>query len=507
MRNRGKLLKLNTLTSLLCQVVTVLCGFVLPQMIVKTYGEEVDGLVNSIQQFLQVIAFLELGVGAVVQSALYKPLANKDGDGVSKIVVSAQKFFTRLAMILAVYVVGLMAFYPFVAAKNFDWMFTALLIAAISISFFAQYYFGIVDGILLRADQMGYVHYTAQIITVVLNTVACVILIKLNADIRIVKLVTSLLYLARPIALRWYVNRRYRLTRRIKYEGEPIQQKWNGIAQHIAAVLIDVTDTIVLTLFATLTDVSIYGKYHLVVYGVKNLFMSLTNGVQSLIGELWAKQELDELNRTFGWFEWLVHTGTVFFFGCTGMLILPFMSVYMAGMPNYIQPVFGALIVIAHAVHSLRLPYSIMILAGGHYKQTQWNYIIAAIINIVLSVIMVAWLGLVGVAIGTLVSMLFQTVWMAWYISKNLNKWPLRRFFKQILVDVITVGVAIAATFWIPMLAVNYFAWILLACETAALWLIAILLINLIFYRKYVTKFIIIFLEKIKLKKRRTNAA
>ena len=61
-----------------------------------------------------------------------------------------------------------------------------------------------------------------------------------------------------------------------------------------------------------------------------------------------------------------------------------------------------------------------MILAGGHYKQTQNNYIIAALINIVVSVLAVKKWGLVGVAIGTLIAMFYQTIWMAIYDSKNL---------------------------------------------------------------------------------------
>lgn len=86
---------------------------------------------------------------------------------------------------------------------------------------------------------------------------------------------------------------------KVKYTEEPITQKWNGVAQHVAAIVLDGTDTIVLTLFATLEDVSIYSVYYLVVNGVKQLFMSLTKGVESLMGELWAKQELKELNKFF----------------------------------------------------------------------------------------------------------------------------------------------------------------------------------------------------------------
>lgn len=484
---RKRLLKLNTFFSLANQLITIACGFVLPRLILMAYGSEVNGLVNSIMQFLQIISFLELGVGAVVQSALYKPLADHDSGSISCIIASAQKFFNRLAQILFAYVIILMAVYPLIAHQGFGWMYTALMIAAISISSFAQYFFGMVNGLLLKADQRGYVLYVAQLVTVLLNTVVCVILIKLGAGIHFVKLTTSIIYLIRPFALHLYVNRHYAIDRHIKYEGEPIKQKWNGVAQHIAAVVLDGTDNIVLTAFATLSDVSIYSAYQLVVHGVKSLFFSLSNGVQALIGELWAKQELDTLNDTFGKFEWILHTGTVYVFGCTGMLILPFVSVYTNGVTdaNYMQPVFAVLITMANAGHCLRLPYNVMILAGGHYKQTQANYIIAAAINVVLSVVLVMNFGLIGVAIGTLASMVFQTVWMAHYVSRNLIHWPFVRFVKQVAVDLLTVCVAAYATHWIQLGSLNYLSWVVMAIKVAIIWLAVLIPINFVFYKKY----------------------
>ena len=133
MAGRGKKLALNTITSLGLQVVSVICGFILPRLILESFGSDVNGLVNSITQFLGVITLLDLGVGAVVQSALYKPLADNNTNMISKIYVSANKFFRRLAEILLVYVVLLMIFYPMLVNKSFGHMYTALLIAAICI--------------------------------------------------------------------------------------------------------------------------------------------------------------------------------------------------------------------------------------------------------------------------------------------------------------------------------------------------------------------------------------
>lgn len=480
-------LKLNTITSLVFEIVSIICGFILPRLIMSSYGSSINGLVNSITQFIGIITFLELGVGKVVQSALYKPLADKDHDQISRVMVSAGRFFKRIAQIMLVYIICLAAIYPYISGHQYGWVYSATLIAAMSISSFAQYYFGIVDRLLLTSDQRGYIQYTAQTITLILNTVACVILIKLGCSIHIVKLTTSLIFLVRPIYLSWYVRKHYDIDYKIKYEGEPIKQKWNGMAQHIAYTVLNDTDTIVLTVLGTFSEVSIYAAYNLVVAGVKKLFTSMMNGVEAYLGNLWARQDEERLQKTFGLTEWIVHTAVIFVFGCTGFLIVPFIQCYTKGITdaNYIQPLFAALIVMAHACHCLRLPYNLMIFAAGHYKETQNNYIIATIMNIVISVACVKQWGLVGVAIGTLVSMLYQTIWMAFYNAKNLVKRPIKIFAKQCVVDALTVGCYAIIPFARQLSDVNYFSWLILAAETAAAFMGVSIVINLIFYRKF----------------------
>lgn len=260
------------------------------------------------------------------------------------------------------------------------------------------------------------------------------------------------------------------------------------MAQHFAAYVLGGTDNIVLTFFSTLANVSIYSVYNIVIIGVKNALLSMTNGFQSLIGEMLAKKETKKLNSFFGYVEWILHTGTTLIFGCTGVLLVNFIRVYTNGIndADYIQPLFAVLITIANAGHCLRLPYNILILAAGHYKQTQSNYIVAMILNIVISIATVKIWGLVGVSIGTLVAMAYQTVWMARYDSKNIICWPFKNFVKQCGVDAITVIVASFATFKIPMLSVSYVSWFLLAIEVFAVWLVIAILINSVFYRERV---------------------
>ena len=492
MNTRTKL-TLNTGISLLYEVVEIVCGFVLPRAILSGFGSEVNGLVNSVAEFLGVIMLLDLGVGQVVQSSLYKPLTVGDKDGVSGIYRSGRRFFGRIALIMLAYTVILSLTYPLIRLDEFDYLFTLTLILAMSISTFGQHYFGVVDTQLLLADQRGFIQYSARTVTLIISTVVCVILIKVGASIQLVKLSSSLIFLLRPLALSIYVKRHYRIDRKIKYEGEPIKQKWNGFAQHLASFILGGTDSIVLTVFTNYLLVSVYSVYHMVYKGINKLFLSMTNGVNSLLGELWAKKDIAAYGKVFSRFEWLTNVCVTFFYGCAGLLIVAFVQVYTVGVGDaqmYNQPLFAALLTAANALIGVRLPYVVAVFATGEYKRTQVCFISAALINVVVSVATVLFWGLIGVAIGTLCAMTYQTVWLAVFNSKYLDKGKLKNFFKLFFTDALTVALMFAATLWIKLEEVTFLGWTLMALKVSALSAAIVVLVNLVFCFNNVKEFI-----------------
>jgi len=495
-----KRLIFNTVSSVLLQVVTVVCGFILPRLILGQFGSQVNGLVQSITRFLSIISFLELGIGYVIQSSLYKPLLENDRIRISEIVSSGSKFFVRIAQVLLIYVVILTIIFPFFQDDEFSWLYTSTLILSISISFFAQYYFGIINRLLLNADQRGYIQYTTQIVIIILNTIVSVVLIKTNQSIQIVKLGSSLVFLAGPLFLNYYVNSHYKINRRISYVEEPIKQKWNGIAVHISQTVLNETDTIVLTVFSTWTNVSIYSVYNLVVNGVKQLVITSTAGFDSIIGKLWASENTERLRKAFALIEWWIHFVTIFVFSCTYVLILPFISYYTRNITDaeYIQPLFAALIIAAQAGHCLRLPYNKMIMACGHFKQTQKCYILSAILNLVISCIAVYQWGLIGVALGTLVAMYYQTIWMACYNTKKLLRIPFHCFVKQIAIDILYAASVIVSTSMLEMNEISFVSFVVLAIKVAVIAGGLGLLLNFVFYRKNINEALLFVVKKAK---------
>ncbi len=462
---------LNAITSVMLQMATVVCGLVLPRMILAHYGSDVNGLVQSISQFMGYIVLAELGVGAVLQSALYGPLARRDWGQVSRVMKSGRRFYRGVAVALAAYAGALMLFYPKLkqVSGKFPAPFVAGLIAIMTVAPLAGYWIDAGSQLLMIADRRGYVVYLTTLAATLLNTAACALAMHLGGTIQQVRLVMAAFGIATALLYWLEAKRRYPLNYRVALRGEPIAQKWNGIGQHVAFVVLENTDVAVLTLFSTLANVSVYTVHHLVVYGVKKLFTSVTHSMQAELGALWVAGDRAALNRFFSRFESATHYAATLLFSCTGVLIVPFVTVFTRNVNDaeYIQPLFAALMVLAHGMNCLRDPYDKLVLAAGHFKQTQGSYIFAAALNLGVSIIAVRSLGLVGVAIGTLAAMAFQTLWLALYDARALLKRPASLLFKRLAVDAATAAAIVLAGRLVPFLGAGYLGWALRAALVA----------------------------------------
>lgn len=483
---RKKRLIFNTASAIINQIITFICGFILPRQILIAFGSETNGLISSITQFLGIINFLDLGIGTVVQSSLYKPLSKGNNDEVNSIIYEAKRFFSTIAKILILYTILLMVFYPLMIKNQESNITISYLIFAISLSTISQYLFGIVNQLLLNADQKGYVNLIAQSLTTIVNTIACIFLIKKGASIVIVKLISAIILMMRPILLYIYVKNKYKLKAKKDDNKVYLRDKWSATAQHIATTVVDKTDIVVLSTLSTLKNVSIYTVYHLIVSGLYQAFLVLTSGIQSFLGDIYAKEEYKKFNESLKLFEFLIHNAISLIFSCTMTLIIPFVRIYTKGITdvNYIVPIFSVVIILAFEFACYRSFYNIIIKSVGHYRQTQKGSINEAIINLGLSIVFVYKFGLIGVAVGTLASMVYRTIYLINYINKNIldkkNSYEIKLFANDFIISVIIV----VSTAFFKECELNYFSWILYSIRIVAISTIELLVINLLLNRK-----------------------
>lgn len=498
---RKKKAIINIFGSVSLQLVTVICGFIVPKLIIGTYGSDVNGLINSAVNFLNYITLLDAGVGGVVRAALYKPLSEENFAKVSGILRSAEIFFRRICAVFVLYAAVLSCIFPFLVDKNFEWIFTATLVAIIAISTVSQYYFGVTYQVLLQADQKRYVSSFAQLFTLILNCILVVICIKLGAPVHIMKLVSSLVFFFRPIMINIYVHKKYPLIKKAEPDKTALEHRWDGLAHHLAYFIHENTDVFLLTIYSKIShsfgiaEVSVYSVYYSIAYGIGKLSVMLHQAVEAAFGNMIAKNERKIFENNFKIYEQVSFMVTTFSFTCLGILIVPFMSVYMKNVTDadYIRPAFAYILTAAQAMYALRMPYNNVTLAAGHYRQTRNGAFAEAIINIVLSVIFIAKLGITGVALGTLAAMTFRTIQYVLYLYKNiLYAKNALRFFCKFFANIAASAGTVVCCLFIPKDGViNYIGWFIYAVEVAAICFVWVFAVNFVIYKKDVISLLI----------------
>lgn len=510
---RSKKALWNMLSSLALQFVSVVCGLILPRLLIRSFGSSVNGMAASVTQFLSYIILFEAGVGGVVRAALYKPLADGDHAKMSGILRASDRFFRKVALVFVGYAVLVAALYPLLVRGDFEYLFTFSLVLIIALSTFFQYYFGMSRQILVQADQRRYVASNLQIVTILLNTLLAVVLIRLGCSIHAVKLGTALVYALRPLALRLYVQKRYAPDTHAAPDETAIAQRWDGFGHHTAYFLHTNTDVFVLTVFSALSravsiaEVSVYTVYYAIVAGIEKVVSAFSSGLEAAFGNMIAREENETLQCSFRAYEFFSFTLVTALFTCTAILLQPFLSVYTRGISdaNYMRPLFGVLLTAAEAVYCIRIPYNNVTLAAGHYRQTRNGAFLEAGINVVLSVALVIPLGLSGVALATLAAMTVRTVQYAFYLSRHILCRPFSVFLGRCGVNAAASALAVLCCRLLPTLTPDsYLVWALRAVPVFLICCAWPLLLNSLFYRQDLRYLWIVFRNSIQ--KRRVQS-
>lgn len=493
--NRGKKAAYNSIASLFAEIVAVICGFILPRLILRSFGSSYNGLIQSIGQFLSVVALLRAGVGGATRAALYKTLANKDEEQLSATVRATEFFMRKVALIFTGFVLVFSCLYPLVVKNDFDWIFSSTLVLIISASTFIEYYFGITYHILLQADQRQYISSVLSAFTTVINTAISVILINSGFGIHVVKTGSTVAYCLTPVILHIYAKKHYHINKQVKPDFSSINQRWDAMFHQVAGFIYSNTDVMLINIFLNLNEVSVYTTYCLVSNGIKKMMVTFTSGVEAAFGDMIARDNQALLLENIKLYETLLHGVISVVFGAALILITPFIGVYTNGIMdvNYIRYGFGYLLIITEAIHLLRQPYHSIIEAAGHFKQTKHIAAIQAALNLGTSIVLINIFGLVGVIVGTLVSDLYRGIAYRIYVKKNLlQQIRIVEYIKRFVITTLTMALIYSISKIFRYTEINdYLQWAYYAVKITLGAIIITLLTNICFYKKETTRLFI----------------
>lgn len=420
----------------LLRLLNIVNAFIVPWMILHAYGSSVNGLLNSITQFLGLIVFVEFGLGAIIPSALYAPLAKKNIIEVSIIIKASQKIFDKIGIVLVCYVFILIICYPFFSC-DFNYIFVVSLIIATSLSLFVEYFFGIVNSFLLNADCKGWVPAIVQSGVLIINIVLCYFLIEAKFNIVFVKFMMAFVLSIKPIILYFYVRTHYNLVD--CNEKFVLHNKMAGFCQHLEFVFSQSGPVVVLTLFCSYIVVSVFSVYNIILNGIKSLFIPISVGVEPILGRYWAENKILEFKRTMEIYQFVMHLSATIVFTVASITMVPFVKIYVTNIDNYFvysNQILAFMCCLSGYLYCIRQFYHSLVLVTSEYAKTKNIYIISFMIDLVMLTIFVWKFGLAGGVAGQICAVIFQILSLNYFFIKKDKVYDCVHLVKYSIIDV-----------------------------------------------------------------------
>lgn len=470
---RSKKSMYNLIAAMALQIITLLIGVILPRVMIQCFGSEVNGLVSSIKQFINYLTLVEAGLAGACIYSLYKPLAEKDYNKINGILSGARQFYNQSGIIFSILALILAFLFPYIVESdsiNSIQIIGLVFILGIngSLEFFSMGKYRA----LLTADQKSYIISIIQAIGQVLNCIIIVFLALNGSSIVVVQLIATTSYIVRSILFGLYIKNNYKsINFYTTPNKEGLHQRWDVLFHKIGGMVVFNSPIAWITIFCTLVEVSIYSVYNMVFVGINGIIGVFNTGLMAGLGDIISRGDTPLLQKVYREYECVYYMIITWIYSCAYILILPFIDIYTKGIndANYIRSDLAVAFVIIGILNTLRTPQSTVVNAAGHFKQTRSRVLAEIIINLVCSIILVNYLGMIGVLLGGMCSYAYRTLDFILYTPKYITKLPVRETFIRI-VKIILLGAIIITPFntIIHIQVNNFIQWIMWGCIVAA---------------------------------------
>lgn len=462
--NRSQKFALNSLTAAISQIVVMIVGLITPRLMISTYGSEVNGLVSSLNQFISYISLVEAGIGGAAIFSLYKPLANKDIQVISSIVVSARKSYRQAGYIFSSGLFMLALIYALVCRTE-TLTFATIFFLALILGLNACVDFFFVSGyrVLLTADQKNYILSSIGIVQTILRTAIICVLAICKVNIVLLYAIATTPVILKCGFIYSYSKKTYSyINKKAPADNSALNKRWDVIYQQILGTVQTGAPAVIATVVLDLLQVSVYSIYNMVMTGINGILSIFTTGLPAGFGELIAKGEKENLKKTVSEFEVAYYYILSIIYGVTMVMILPFVSVYTEGLTdvNYYSPILALVIVLNGLFYNIKTPQSMLIISAGMYKETRWRVTVQGIILIAMGSILGILFGLPGIVVGSCLSNLYRTIDLLFFVPKRIihNKAYISAF--RMLRVFFNVAIICVPSFMIKINVAGYLEWV-----------------------------------------------
>ncbi|GIN92572.1 oligosaccharide transporter [Siminovitchia terrae] len=407
--------------ALVGQFLSIIISVIARIVFVRTLSTEYLGLDGLFTNVISILSLVELGIGPALVYSLYKPIAEKDIELIKSLMKLYQKAYLIIGSLILLFGITVTPFIQFFIKDIPDIPYLhfifLLFVCNAAITYFYSY-----KRSLIIADQRKYIDSTYRYSSfILLNIFQCIVLIMWKNFILFVicQLIFTLIenILVSRAANKLYPFLKHKNVAKLnRFVLKGIYKNVKAMAMHrIGTVIVLSTDNILISSYVGLVAVGLYSNYRLILAALNIVLIQFFEALKSSVGNFGVTESQKKTEKVFRKIFFM--NFWLYGFAAVGLLCTmnPLIEIWL-GKKFIFSMDIVLLIVIHFFLGGMRQAPLTFRDALGLYWYDRYKPIAESIINLVVSIILLKMMGISGIFLGTIFSLITTCFWVEPYV-------------------------------------------------------------------------------------------
>ena len=471
--SRKKNIALSVLVNTICKGALLVTGFWYRTAFLRILSVEYLGINGLFSGILGLLSLADLGISVSIVYRIYQPVSRDDVQRVGQLMRFYKKAFQTIAISILVCGLIVLFFLP-VFIKDISEVPKDINIYLVFFLYLVQIvspYFFTYKLTLFDVDQKQYVITIINAVIAITRYLVQFMILAYYRNFTLALLCGTLVIILFDFLAGIWASKKYPNVFSVHTDISPKEKKdilkdtFASICHKIGGVIILSTDNILLSKFIGLAVIGIYSNYALILNRVSELVGVVFDPFSAAFGNVHVTEDSEDRYRIYRRSLlvnfWISGVVTVCFY----TLLDDFIMLWLGkGMLLDSTTVF--FLCFQFYISATRRVSGAYISSCGLFVKDKARTLIEALLNLLISIVLLKMIGVAGVFAGTVISCLMTSYWREPYLlfkhifkRSSVDFWLLN--FKNMIATVLSIAVAVKVSDLLFASSLSIFYWII----------------------------------------------
>lgn len=383
-------------------------NLIIRRKFLATLDNNIFGYEATIGSLFTFLSVSESGIGEAITYRLYDALAHGDENRTGKLMRMYEYAYRVIGLVMIVLSIVAYFILPIFFESDVDWSKIRFVFIVSVANMFLRYAFS-TRRMLFIADQKAYFCVSVDIVTTFVGAVLKILILFFWPDYRLYLLVMIFTTVVSNVVINTICVHKYPYIKNVKIRFEDLKREKllkdakDCFAQKICYSIYGAIDNLLISKFLGVSTTTLVSNYRNIEGNVTTVTEKAVSGLQSGIGDAVYTEEQEHLNKIFTRLDFINFCYTSVITCCLAYVFQPFIEFWLGVK---FQLPYAFVIALAFRIYVAYIQRTATLFRGtvGKFDRDRKYIILAAVMNVIISLVLMIPFGIAGLEIGTLIS-------------------------------------------------------------------------------------------------------